>query len=164
MFLACLQLAACGGSASTASTAEATATGAEEKPAAAKHPEMAYTGDWTVLKRVAGPYAKRLLIPHGPAPTHVVIRDLKIGKGPVLHHGDNYTGRYVDMTYNEMYVVEPYWHEPSTYLFEWGEYRKGWEIGLRGIRVGGIRELIVPSSMAYENGARVYIVQAVKLK
>lgn len=161
MLLLGLQLTACGGSASTASTAEATT--AKEKPAAAKRPEMAYRGDWTVLKRVAGPYAKWLLIPHGPAPKQVVIRDLKIGKGPVLHHGDNFVGRYVDMTYNEMYVVEPYWHSPSTYLFEWGEYKKGWEVGLRGIRVGGIRELIVPSRMAYKNGARVYIVQALKL-
>ncbi len=159
--LAGLQLAACGGSESTgASTAKGTT--AEEKPDA-KPPEMAYTGNWTVLKRVAGPYAKRLLIPHGPAPKQVVIRDLKVGKGPVLQSGDNFLARYVDMTYDEAYVAEPYWHSPSTYLFDWGGYKKGWEVGLRGIRVGGMRELIVPSRMAYKNGARVYIVQALKL-
>lgn len=165
MLLVGLRLAACGGSVSTgASTAKAPQdTTPEEKPAAAKHPEMAYAGDWTTLKRVAGPYAKRLLIPHGPAPKRVVIRDLKIGKGPVLHPGDNFLARYVDLTYDEAYVVEPYWHHPSTYLFAWGGYKKGWEVGVRGLRVGGIRELIVPSRMAYKNGARVYIVQALKL-
>ncbi|HEX5525568.1 MAG TPA: FKBP-type peptidyl-prolyl cis-trans isomerase [Solirubrobacterales bacterium] len=165
LMLAGLQLTACGGSESTdaSSAKSAPETTAEEKPAAAKGPEMAYAGDWTVLKKVAGPYSKRLLIPHGPAPKQVVIRDLKIGKGPVLHHGDNYRARYVDLTYNEAYVVEPYWQSPSNYLFEWGGYKKGWEVGLRGIRVGGMRELIVPSRMAYKNGARVYIVQALKL-
>lgn len=157
-----LQLAACGGSESTGASS-AKDTTAEEKPAAAKHPEMAYRGNWAVLKRTAGPYAKRLLIPHGPAPKQVVIKDLKIGKGPVLHHGDNFLARYVDLAYGNAYVVEPYWHSPSSYLFGWGHYKKGWEIGLRGIRVGGMRELIVPSQMAYKNGARVYIVQALKL-
>lgn len=166
MLLVGLQLSACGGSESTgASSAKSTPDStAEEKPAAAKRPEMAYRGNWAVLKRIAGPYAKRLLIPHGPAPKQVVIRDLKIGKGPVLHNEDNFLARYVDLTYSEAYVAEPYWHHPSSYLFGWGGYKKGWEIGLRGIRVGGIRELIVPSRMAYKNGARVYIVQAVKLK
>lgn len=165
MLLACLQLTACGGSESTdASSASSPAhTTTEEKPAAVKRPEMAYRGDWKALKRVAGPYSKRLLIPHGPAPKQVVIRDLKVGKGPVLHHGDNFFGRYVDWTYNKALVMEPYWHSPSNYLFGWGHYKQGWEIGLRGIRVGGIRELIVPSRMAYKNGARVYIVQALKL-
>lgn len=166
MLLAGLQLTACGGSASSStssakSTSDATAEG---KPAVAKHPEMAYRGSWAILKRVAGPYSKQLLIPHGPAPKQVVIRDLKIGKGPVLHPGDNFLARYVDLTYSEAYVAEPYWHSPSSYLFAWGGYKKGWEIGLRGIRVGGMRELIVPSRMAYKNGARVYIVQALKLR
>jgi peptidylprolyl isomerase len=165
MLLVGLRLSACGGSEGTgSSTAKPTSdvTG-EEKPAAAKRPEMAYRGSWGVLKRVAGPYSKRLVIPHGPAPKRVVIRDLKIGKGPVLHQGDNFLARYVDLTYDEAYVAEPYWHSPSTYLFAWGRYKQGWEIGLRGIRVGGMRELIVPSRMAYKNGARVYIVQALKL-
>lgn len=160
-----LQLSACGGSEGAgASNAKPTSDAtAEEKPATAKRPEMAYRGSWAVLKRVAGPYSKRLLIPHGPAPKQVVIRDLKIGKGPVLHHGDNFLARYVDLTYGEAYVAEPYWHSPSNYVFGLGSYKKGWEVGLRGIRVGGMRELIVPSRMAYKNGARVYIVQALKL-
>ena len=161
MLLAGLQLTACGGSETTGASS-AKDTTAAEKPAA-ERPEMAYRGDWAVLKKTAGPYSKRLLIPHGPAPKQVVIRDLKVGKGPVLKHGDNFLARYVDLTYSEAYVAEPYWHSPSSYLFGWGHYKKGWEIGLRGIRVGGIRELIVPSRMAYKNGARVYIVQAVKL-
>jgi peptidylprolyl isomerase len=166
MLLVGLRLAACGSSESTnASSAKpASATTTKEKPAAAESPEVAHPGDWAALKRIAGPYSKHLLIPHGPAPKQVVIRNLKIGKGPVLRHGDNFLARYVDWTFNKALAVEPYWHSPSTYLFDWGGYKQGWEVGLRGIRVGGIRELIVPSQMAYKNGARVYIVQALKLR
>lgn len=160
-----LQLTACGGSESTgASTAKSERdTTAEEKPAASEPPEVAHPDDWAALKRVAGPHAKRLLIPHGPAPERVVIRDLKVGKGPLLRDGDNFLARYVSFTYDEGWAAEPYWDSPSTYTFGLGSYKEGWERGLEGIRVGGVRELIVPSEMAYGNGARVYIVEALKL-
>lgn len=167
MLLVVLQLTACGSSESTGASTSAKPpqdTAAEEKPVAAPPPEKAAKpSDWAVLKKVAGPYSKRLLIPRGPAPKQVVIRDLKVGKGPLLKDGDNFIARYVDFTYNEAWTVEGYWHSPSTYTFGLGSYKKGWEVGLRGIRVGGMRELIVPSEMAYGNGARVYIVQALKL-
>lgn len=166
MVLVGLQPSACGSSESTGASAGEPQqdTTVEEKPVAAKPPEMAAKpSDWAVLKKVAGPYSKRLLIPRGPAPKQVIIRDLKIGKGPLLKDGDDFLARYVDFTYNEAWTVEGYWHSPSTYTFGLGTYKKGWEVGLRGIRAGGIRELIVPSSMAYGNGARVYVVQALKL-
>jgi peptidylprolyl isomerase len=165
LLLACLGLAGCGGSESTGgSTGTSEAGGAaEEKPAAAPPEEAAPPGEWTPLKRVAGPYSNRLLIPSGPAPEQVIVRDLKVGKGPVLQKNDNFLTRYLSLTYDDAYPIEPYWGAPSTYTFELGSYKKGWEVGLRGIRVGGMRELIVPSEMAYGEGARVYVIQALKL-
>lgn len=115
------------------------------------------------MKRVAGPYADRLLIPHGPPPQGVIVRDLKVGKGPALKKDDDFLTRYISLTYDEAWPIEPYWRSPSAYTFEVGSYKKGWEVGLGGIRVGGMRELIVPSKMAYGEGARVYIVQVLKL-
>lgn len=166
MLLVALQLMACGGSESTgASSAKPPqdTTAAERKPAAPPPEKAAKPSEWAALKRVAGPYSKRLLIPRGPAPERVVIRDLKVGKGPVLRDGDDFIARYVSFTYDEGWAAEAYWHSPSNYTFGIGTYKKGWEVGLRGIRVGGMRELIVPSEMAYGNGARVYVVQALKL-
>ena len=161
-----LRLTACGSGSETtgASSSESSAgSTAKEKTAAAEPPEVAHPGDWAVLKPVAGPYSKRLLIPHGPAPKQVVVRDLKVGKGPVLQHGDNFLVRYSSWSYGEAFPVEPYWDASTNYVFELGSYKPGWEVGLKGLRIGGMRELIVPSRMAYENGARVYIVQALKL-
>jgi hypothetical protein len=162
--LALVSMASCGDSASTGPSVEESQVSkvTEEKPPP-EPPEVAHPEDWTALKRVAAPYAKRLLIPHGPPPKHVVIRVLREGQGPALRKGDDFLARYVSFTYDDGLAAEPYWHSPSTYTFEWGGYRKGWEIGLGGLRVGDTRELIVPSPLAYGNGARVYVVQALKL-
>ena len=124
---------------------------------------MAYTGGWPGLKKVAGRYSNRLVIPHGPAPQQVVIKDLKVGGGPLVRDGDPFVARYVTYGYESGGVSEPYWDSPSTYTAGLGTYKEGWERGLKGIRVGGMRELIVPSSMAYGNGALVYVVQVLKL-
>ena len=165
LLLACLAPVGCGSSESTGGSTgrSETGTAAEEKPAAAPPELAAKPGEWAPLKQVAGPYSKRLLIPHGPAPEQVVVRDLKVGTGPVLKKNDNFLTRYLSLTYEDAYPIEPYWGEPSVYTFELGSYKKGWEVGLRGIRVGGMRELIVPSEMAYGEGARVYVVEALKL-
>lgn len=164
LLLVALQLAACGDSEGTGASSDKPdrITAAEEKPAVPL--EEADPGDWAALKRLAGPHANRLVIPQGPAPERIVVRDLKPGKGPVVQPGDFFRARYVSFTYDDGWAVEPYWSSPSTYTAEIGSYIEGWEVGLKRIRIGGIRELIVPSSMAYGNGARVYIVQPLRLE
>lgn len=52
------------------------------------------------------------------------------------------------------------------FTWVWGveELVDGLEIGLEGMRVGGRRELIVPSRFAYDSGARIYLVELLKIK
>ena len=166
MLLAGLWLVGCSGSESTnTSPGEPKPKApAEERAASAEPPEVADSGGWEGLKRVAGRYSNRLLIPHGAPPKHVVVRDLKRGDGPPLRDDDDFLVRYVSFTYEKAWAIEPYWRSPTTYTFGLGTYKKGWEVGLKGIRIGGMRELIVPSSMAYGDGARVYVVQPLKLR
>ena len=45
-----------------------------------------------------------------------------------------------------------------------GEVRDGWETGLKGMRVGGRRELILPSMLAYGTGALIYIVELLAIE
>lgn len=149
------QLAACGGS-SSEETTDATAGAASPAEITAE----ANPGDWAALKQLAGPYADRLIVPSGPSPDQVVIRDLKPGTGAPIRPGDTFAVRYVDFDYGNGIEVERNWGNPPWRL-KWkiGELVDGWEPGLEGIRAGGSRELIVPSRLAYENGPRVYYLE-----
>lgn len=163
VLLVAMAVTACGGSDGiTTSGARSPHDTAAGKPAA-EPPEVAHPEDWGILKRAAGPYAKRLLIPQGPVPERVVIRDLKRGRGPVLQAGDEFFARYVGFTYNYGVEVEPHWLTPRAFTFQSETHEEDWERGLEGIRVGGMRELILPASMAKGPVARVYLVHVVKL-
>lgn len=162
LILISLQLAGCGSSDEGGSSAAKPQPGpAAEKPA--DPPESADPRDWASLRRVAGRYSDRLLIPSGPSPKRVVTRDLKVGAGPVLQPGDSFLVRYVSWVYGEGWISENYWRPPVEKTWGMGIQIEGWEVGLEGMRIGGIRELIVPAAMAYEATARVYVVQPVKL-
>lgn len=170
-------LSACGGSSdgSTTDTGTATTTtvGGDGSAAAEEVPEQAADGDWATLKRFAGPHADKLIIPKGPSPDHVVIRDLNVGSGKPVAPGDNIVSDYISWDYETEKVVEPLPEEPGTPItwidagaLVWGvgDRVPGWEPGLKGIRAGGFRELIVPSRLAYENGVRVYLIKVKEIE
>lgn len=121
--------------------------------------------DWTELKRVPGIPSERLLIPAGPPPKKVVIRDLKRGTGPVVTTADTIKVNYISFHYHRQEAIERYWRPPpSKFIWGVGDLVEGWEPGLKGMQVGGIRELIVPSALAYEYGPLVYLVKLVQLE
>jgi len=162
-----VQLGGCGGTEEETSTLPAglpIPDTAAPKKHAPDTPVQAHTGDWAELKKVAGKYSERLLIPRGPSPERVVIRNLKEGTGPTIEPGDIIVARYVSFHYATAKVAEPYWKRPTSPV-PWGtgERVQGWEPGLKGIRPGGIRELIVPSSLAYDEGPLVYVVEVTKI-
>jgi peptidylprolyl isomerase len=148
-----LQLGACGGSAGQTTTDSVDA------------PVQAYSGNWTPLKERAGPLADRLLIPSGPSPGKVVIHDVRRGTGRPIEPGDTFAARYVSLNYETGKVSETNW-KPQPWRLKWqiGELVDAWEPGLKGIRAGGLRELIAPSSMAYEYGPLVYLVEVAYLE
>jgi FKBP-type peptidyl-prolyl cis-trans isomerase len=172
-FLACaltavllLQVAGCGASKDAGAASEGTAGKSSANEAVpVDAPVQAYKGAWSGLKRTAGPYSERLLTPRGLSPKRVVTRDLKEGSGATIQRGDTFLAHYVSYDYGTGKVIEPYWRTPPGRL-PWGTGAlvDGWEPGLKGMRAGGIRELIVPSSMAYENGPRVYLVKLVGIE
>jgi peptidylprolyl isomerase len=134
-------------------------TAAAGVQASADAPAEAFGGEWAGLKKVAGKYADRLVIPSGPSPDEVVIRDLRRGTGAPIKPGDAFTSHYISFLYETGKPFEPYWGSSAgSLIWGTGERVPGWEPGLKGIRAGGIRELIVPSSLAYDRGALVYVV------
>lgn len=162
-------IAACGGSSSDSTSDTDTSSSATAQEA----PVQAAGGGWATLKRYAGPNADKLIIPQGPSPDHVVIRDLKVGSGAAIAPGNDFLSDYVSFSYESEKVVEPApgegagplpWVDAGSLAWGKGERVPGWEPGLKGIRAGGLRELIVPSQLAYENGPRVYLVKVKKIE
>ncbi|HEU4738692.1 MAG TPA: FKBP-type peptidyl-prolyl cis-trans isomerase [Solirubrobacterales bacterium] len=166
-------LSACGSS-DDSTAGETDTVGASASATPKEEPVQAAEGSWAILKRFAEPNADKLIIPQGLSPGQVVIRDLKVGSGPAIAPGDVFVSEYVSFSYESEKLVEPTpepgkeataaWVEGGRLIWGTGERVPGWEPGLKGIRAGGLRELIVPSRLAYENGARVYLVKVSKIE
>jgi len=102
---------------------------------------------------------------NGPPPKKVVIRDLIKGKGAMIKPGDLFGINWTAAYYKTGKWRESSWETGRKYTFNYGagQIVKGWEEGLKGMRVGGRRELIVPSKLAYENGAIVYVIDLLSI-
>lgn len=104
-------------------------------------------------------------LPPGPPPKDLVVVDLKKGTGAVAELGQRLTVQYVGVSYKTGKPFEVFWgKDPFSFRFGAGEVRDGWETGLKGLRVGGRRELILPSRLAYGTGALLYVVELVGIQ
>jgi FKBP-type peptidyl-prolyl cis-trans isomerase len=82
--------------------------------------------------------------------TELKVRDVVVGNGPEVKSGDkvevNYTGTFLngqkfDSSYDRNQTFE--------FLVGAGQVIRGWDLGLIGMKVGGKRELLIPSDLAY---------------
>jgi peptidylprolyl isomerase len=89
--------------------------------------------------------------PPGPAPKTLVKKDLVVGTGPEAKTGDVVHVNYVGALYSNGKVFDASWKRKETFEFTLGKAQVivGWEQGVPGMKVGGRRELIVPSALAY---------------
>jgi peptidylprolyl isomerase len=81
--------------------------------------------------------------------------DLVIGEGPVITNGQlavvNYTGWLEDGTKFDSSIDRG---EPFSFNLGLGQVISGWDLGLRGMKVGGTRQLVIPGNLGYgERGA-----------
>lgn len=96
--------------------------------------------------------------PSGDAATasgELKIEELKVGDGKEATPGNqvtvHYTGTLTDGTKFDSSLDRK---EPFTFQLGAGSVIKGWEEGVKGMKVGGKRKLIIPPQMAYgEAGA-----------
>jgi peptidylprolyl isomerase len=131
----------------------------------------AATTDSTEAAASPGPPIK---LPSRPPPRHVVIKDLVVGKGipiqPALPAPSNkpvsfFTARYKSADYKTGKVVFDTWgRKPEPFTLGPGGVVPGWEVGVVGMKAGGRRELIVPSRLAYGEGAVLYVVEVLTVK
>jgi peptidylprolyl isomerase len=105
--------------------------------------------------------------PDRPPPTKLLTRDLKVGSGPPAHDGDEVGVYYIGVNYKTGQLQYQEWPPPSRPLtFELGfdGYGEAWEKGIEGMKVGGRREIIVPSRLLYGTGTVDYVVKLAHLK
>lgn len=90
-------------------------------------------------------------VPSGPAPTHLVTKDLVTGTGQTAKAGETVTVNYVGVLYKTGKEFDSSWsrNQPFTTPLTAGSVIPGWVQGIPGMKVGGRRELIIPASLAY---------------
>jgi FKBP-type peptidyl-prolyl cis-trans isomerase FkpA len=96
--------------------------------------------------------------PTSPSAVAFSQSDLRLGTGATAASGNsltvNYTGWIYDPTKPDFKGIQfdsTAAAGPFTFTLGSGSVIKGWDQGLVGLKVGGIRQLIVPPSLAYGN-------------
>jgi peptidylprolyl isomerase len=107
----------------------------------------------SVKTPTSGPLSKEPAVtpPSGPPPPKLVTKELIVGTGPEAKAGSSVTVNYVGVLYKGGKVFDASWKRNETFPFVLGKGQviPGWEQGIVGMKVGGRRELIIPSGLAY---------------
>ncbi|MEW2049712.1 FKBP-type peptidyl-prolyl cis-trans isomerase [Streptomyces sp. NPDC005476] len=97
------------------------------------------------------PTKPEVRVPAGDAPTELTIRDLVVGDGVEVGPGMVVRVHYVGVTFESGKEFDASWDrsEPFKFALGSGKVIKGWDRGVRGMKVGGRREIIVPPRLGY---------------
>jgi peptidylprolyl isomerase len=90
----------------------------------------------------------------GKVPAHLVTKDLKTGHGATAKSGDAVTVKYVGVGCSSGKVFDASYtdgakHKEFTFTLGQGSVIPGWDQGVPGMKVGGVRELVIPGKLAY---------------
>jgi peptidylprolyl isomerase len=85
----------------------------------------------------------------GTAPAGVVTRDLVVGTGSALKASDTVTLQYVGVLYVNGKEFDSSWSRGEPLTLGVSEFVPGFSAGLVGMRVGGRREIVIPSKYGY---------------
>ncbi|MFI8002884.1 FKBP-type peptidyl-prolyl cis-trans isomerase [Streptomyces sp. NPDC086010] len=90
-------------------------------------------------------------VPEGEPPTELTIRDLVVGDGPEAQPGRVVRVHYVGVTFASGREFDSSWErdQPFKFAVGGGKAVKGWDRGVRGMKAGGRREIIVPPRLGY---------------
>jgi peptidylprolyl isomerase len=89
--------------------------------------------------------------PTGDAPTDLEIVDLTLGEGAEATPGKSVVVHYVGVAFSDGKEFDSSWNRNSPFEFPLGagQVITGWDRGVAGMRVGGRRQLTIPSKLAY---------------
>lgn len=81
--------------------------------------------------------------------------DIKVGSGPVARHGQRVTVHYTGWLKGRLGIQGKKFdssrdrNEPFQFMLGMGDVIPGWDEGVQGMQVGGIRKLVVPAALGY---------------
>jgi FKBP-type peptidyl-prolyl cis-trans isomerase len=177
-FLACalclvLALSSCGDATSSqsedsgaAATADAGGTGKAKSQQSGPQPSKVIVGEY----EQEGPFSavsggkgneKPRFEPSGrPAPKAIVSRELEVGSGPAAQRGDEvgvyYAGALHETGQVQLYEWPP--GPPATIQLGSGIWGASWEKTIEGMKVGGLRQVIIPKSEWAEGKPVDYVI------
>ncbi len=94
--------------------------------------------------------APAIPFPSGPAPTRLVVKDLKTGTGAVAKPGDLVTVNYIGASLSTKKVFDQsFGKEPFIFGLGASQVIRGWDQGVAGMKVGGRRLLVIPPALGY---------------
>jgi peptidylprolyl isomerase len=94
--------------------------------------------------------------PHKGPLKKLVVKDLKVGTGPVAHWGDEVAVRYVGLVYQNGDIYSQHWGR--SLVFKMGDlYSVAWQKSIEGMRVGGRREILIPKHLLFEDEDVAYV-------
>ena len=90
-------------------------------------------------------------VPEGDPPTELVTEDIAVGEGPAAESGDKLSVQYVGVLHKNGKEFDSNWGSgtPFEVTLGAGGVIPGWEQGLEGMQVGGVRQLTIPPDLAY---------------
>lgn len=103
--------------------------------------------------------------PSGPPPKELVANDLEEGSGPPAEPGDEVTVHYAGVDDKGRQLFSSWGnYEPMTFELGAGNYSRGWEQGIEGMRVGGRREVLIPADLSYGGANLFYVIDLLSIK
>lgn len=131
-------------------------SGGDSTSASPTNPSAAELTTGVNVKRVevAGKTKPKVHVPDGPPPKKIIVKEIEAGSGPRAKVGDLIKIEYVGVTWAGNRFSDS-WTYPEVPVFKLGSYRLeyGLDLGIRGMKVGGRREVIVPANRLYPPGA-----------
>ncbi|KAL1914845.1 uncharacterized protein VTP21DRAFT_7937 [Calcarisporiella thermophila] len=82
-------------------------------------------------------------------PNGLIIEDKVVGNGPNAKPGQRVSMRYIGRLKNGKMFDSNTSGKPFTFKLGAGEVIKGWDLGIKGMAVGGERKLTIPAALAY---------------
>jgi peptidylprolyl isomerase len=92
-----------------------------------------------------------LAIPAGGTPAKLTIKDIVPGTGKKAKQGDTVQVQYVGSSWSTGSEFDTSWGsgQPFSFPLGGGQVIQGWDQGVKGMKVGGRRLLVIPPALGY---------------